>query len=206
MHSQSGIAIGPILFVLAILALIAAVVAAGGSGFSVAAIADRVSADTVSQANLILSKINECNIKYGTNGNYDGYPSSDPVEGTPVSQIGCTGDTPSGLSINLWTGARPTTLPPPTTGFTPWTYINTNSVGQGGTADGGRCIWIKPMGTGAVNDEGIVSGLTKAASKFSNATSFAPTAQVIYDPASPSQKFIVWVTMPIGAPDINCLP
>jgi hypothetical protein len=205
-HSQSGIAIGPILFVLAMLALLGAVLAAGSGGFGIASVADRVSADTASQANLILSKISECNLKYGTNQNYDGYPSSDVQDGTPVSQIGCKGDENQGLLPNLWTGARPTTLPPPTQGFSPWTYINTNSTGQGGVAEGGRCIWIQPTEVNPAADEGIVAGLTKAASKFTHSPIFSPMAQVTYNPESGTQKFVVWITMPTGAPDINCIP
>jgi hypothetical protein len=207
MHPEAGIAIGPILFMLALLAIIAAVVAAGSGGFSVASVADRVSADTVSQANLILSKINECNLKYGTNNNYDGYPKSDEQDGTLVSQLECVGDTGTGLSPNLWTGARPATLPPPTTGFTPWTYINTNSTGQGGVADGGRCMWIEPTGKNPLGDEGVVAGLTKAANKFTNSPVFSNTAQVTYNPESASQKFVVWITMPASdTPDPHCVP
>lgn len=202
--SSSGIAIGPILFVLAMLALLATVMTSGFGEFGTASVSDRISADTVSQANLIISKINECNIKYGTNNNFDGYPSSDTDEGTLVSQLNCEGD-PPGLQ-NLWTGQRSTTLPPPTYGFKPWRYINTNSAGLGGTAIGGRCIWTRPTAGNAASSKGVVDGLTKAANKFSNSPSFSSTSQVIYDPESASQKFIVWVTMPTGTPDENCLP
>jgi len=207
-NSQSGFAIGPILFVIALLAILGAVVAASsGGGFSVATVADRVAADTASQANLILTKINECNIKYGTNGNYDGYPSSDTTNGTLVSQLACAGDATQNLPSNLWTGARVAQMPPPTQGFSQWRYINTNSVGQGGTAEGGRCIWIAPTEKNPASDLGIVSGLTKAANKFTNSPAFSDTAQVTYNPESASQKFVVWITMPTsGTPDPNCVP
>ncbi len=92
---DSGIAIAAILFVIALLALIGGAIAAGGGGFTIASVTDRVSADMETQANLIRSKINECNLMYGTNANYDGYPSSDATNGTAVSALTCTGD-PSG--------------------------------------------------------------------------------------------------------------
>lgn len=202
--SSSGFAIGPILFILAMLALLATVMTSGFGDFGTASVADRVSADIVSQANLIISKINECNIKYGTNNNFDGYPSSDPDEGTLVSQLNCDGDS-AGMQ-NLWTGQRVAALPPPTYGFEPWYYINTNAAGLGGTAVAGRCIWTRPTAGNAASSKGVVSGLTKAASKFSNSPSFSATSQVVYDPDSTSQKFIVWISMPTGTPDPNCLP
>jgi hypothetical protein len=203
-RSNAGFAIGPILFVLAILSLLAMVMAAGTGDFGTAATADRVSADISTQANLIRSKINECNLMHGTSSNYDGYPSSDTTNGTAVSAIACSGD-PSGMQ-NLWTGSRPALLPPPTKGFGNWMYINTNATGLGGTATGGRCIWIAPTLPNPNTVSGIVTGLTKAATKFSNGTSFSSSNEVIYDPASASQKFVVWISMPTGSPDSNCIP
>jgi hypothetical protein len=204
--AEAGFAIGPILFVIAILALLAVVVSAGFGDFSAAGTTDRISADLTMQANLIRAKINECNIKYGTNANYDGYPSSDPSAGILVSAINCEGDTVGGQ--NIWQGMRATTLPPPTTGFGAWRYINTNAVGLGGTATGGRCIWTAPTMTDPNRNTASVAGLTKAASKFNTATSCTPNCprDVVYDPASPSQKFVMWITLPTGTPDSNCLP
>jgi type II secretory pathway pseudopilin PulG len=208
-HSQSGIAIGPILFVIAILGLLAAVMAAGFGDFGVASIADRVAADVQSQASLIRTKINECNIKYGTASNFDGFPSSDATNGTLVSALDCSGDQ-AGLQ-NLWAGERATTLPPPTTGFGQWYYINTNGIGLGGTPTGGRCIWIQPTGSNPSGNSGLIQGLSKAASKFTNQTTCNSAAtcgatEVIYNPASSSQKFILWISVPTGAPDSHCLP
>jgi len=145
MLPQSGIAIGPILFVLAILALLAVVIAAGFGDFGIAGVADRITADTQSQASLIRTKINECNVKYGTANNFDGFPASDATNGTLVSAVNCSGDAYVGIGSNLWSGARATTLPPPTTGFGPWYYINTNAIGLGGVPIGGRCIWKTRM-------------------------------------------------------------
>jgi hypothetical protein len=204
-NKEAGFAIGPILFVIAILGILALVVAAGFGDFSSAGTTDRITADMTSQANLIRSKINECNIKYGTNLNFDGYPQT-PASGL-VADVTCDGD-PVGEQ-NIWQGQRATTLPPPTGGFGPWHYINTNSTGLGGTATGGRCIWTAPSSSNPAGNPGIVSGLTKAASKFDNAASCSPNCprEVIYDPASVSQKFIMWITLPAGGPpDSNCLP
>lgn len=201
---NAGIAIGPILFVIALLAVLAAVASSGSGGFSTATITDRVAADTAAQANLIRAKILECNSMRGTDNNYDGYPSSDASAGTLVSALNCEGD-PTGMK-SLWSGSRVTMLPPPTSGFGPWHYINTNGSGLGGTATGGRCIWIQPSVSNPLNDKGIVEGLSKAASKFTSATSYTNTAEAIYDPSSTSQKFVLWITMPTGTPNANCTP
>ena len=204
MDPSAGIAIGPILFVIALLGILAAVMASGNGEFNTAGTADRITADIQSQASLIRAKINECNIKYGTDNNGDGYPASDPVNGTLVSAINCTGD-PTGLQ-NLWTGLRATVYPQPTKGFNQWYYINTNGSGFGGTATGGRCIWITPSLSSPSGNTGLVQGLTNAASKFTSATSYTGSSEVIYNPASASQKFVLWITLPTSSPNANCLP
>jgi hypothetical protein len=134
---------------------------------------------------------------------------SNNVTPTLVSALECQGDG-SGMQ-NLWAGARPTQLPPPTSGFGPWYYVNSNNAGQGGSADGGRCIYTQPTLSNPQNSAGLVDGLKKAASKFTTTTcnpTCSSTAENIYDPASTSQKFTIWITMPIGttAPDPNCVP
>ena len=202
---DAGIAIGPILFVLALLAIIGAVIAADPGGFSTSTVTDRVNADVQSQANLIRSKINECNALYTTNNNYDGYPPS-PANGELVSALTCEGD-PAGVQ-NVWTGNRATQLPPPSPGFQPWSYINTDDCTPqtgnclGGSYSGGRCIWTQPVNP----SNSFVAGLTKAASKFTHATSSDGTSEVNYNPASASQKFILWITLPTGTPDPHCVP
>lgn len=201
---QAGIAIGPILFVIAILGILAVVISSNIGEFGTAGVVDRISADIQSQASLIRTKINECTTKYGTNANYDGYPSSDASNGTLVSALDCTGD-PTGMQ-NLWSGLRATTLPAPTPGFGNWYYINTNGTGLGGAATGGRCIWIAPTTANPQNSTGIVQGLTKAATKFRSGTAYSAGNEAVYDPASTSQKFVLWITAPTGTPDSHCLP
>jgi hypothetical protein len=172
--SNSGIAIGPILFIIAILGLLASLMSSGGSEFTSVATADRVNTDIVSQANLIRSKINECNLLYGTNNNGDGWPASDPDDGTPVADLECAGD-PDGKK-NLWTGLRPSMLSPPTSGFNAWYYINKGAVG-------GRCFWTSPTGGNTV------AGLLRAKDKFSS-------QEVAYNSAGASQRFVVFITRP----------
>lgn len=203
---RAGIAIGPILFVLAILGILAAVLSVGSTDFSVASIADRLTADIPAQANLIRAKILECHLLYGTNNNFDSYPqTSDTVNGALVSSLSCTGDN-NGSGSNLWTGLRAAFLPPPSTGMNAWYYVNTNGVGQGGTAIGGRCIWTTPSVSNPSSNKGYVTGLTKAASKFTNSTSNDGASTVNYNPASTSQRFVVWITLPTGTPAANCTP
>jgi hypothetical protein len=121
-----------------------------------------------------------------------------------VSSLSCTGDAAGQQS--LWQGARPALLPAPTKGFNAWQYLNTNTAGLGGSAVGGRCIFTTPSIANASGNPGIVQGLSKAATRFSSGTTFDSTNEVIYDPGSASQKFIVWITIPTGTPDSNCLP
>jgi hypothetical protein len=206
---QAGIALGPILFMLALLGVIAAVMSAsGGGGFNVAGTADRVNADVSNQANLIRSKINECYMQYVTNGVNnsaapcagDAYPCSDQTNGSLVSSLTCPGDPLiSGAQQSIWTGLRVTLLPQPSTGFTPWFYMNAGDAG-------GRCIWTSPGSSTATtwtapangnNNSGVVEGLKLAAAKFSS-------QEASYIHASTSQKFVVFITRPTGTTDSHC--
>jgi len=197
--SDSGIAIGPILFVIALLGILAAVISAGSGSFSTAGVADRVYNDVLSQANLIRTKIGECNLKYGTNQNGDGYPSSDQTNGTQVCALACEGDPNTAMGgtdcangsltrQNLWYGIRATLLPPPTAGFNEWYYMNAGD-------SGGRCIWTQPSSTAT---EGVLDGLKHAATKFS-------TQEVTYAPGGTTHRFVVWITVPTGSADPHCV-
>jgi ABC-type dipeptide/oligopeptide/nickel transport system permease subunit len=191
LSSSAGIALGPILFILAILGLIATVMAAGGSsGFGTAGNADRVNADVSGQANLIRGKINECYMQYLLNGVNnssspcagDAYPCSDQTSGTLVSALTCPGDPlVSSSQQSIWTGLRVAQLPPPTRGFNDWYYMN-------GGDEGGRCIWTTSS-IGA--NTGLVAGLKLAARKFSS-------TELKYNSSSSSQKFVIFITPPTG--------
>lgn len=195
--SDAGIAIGPILFVVAMLGLLAGVMASGGtSSFGSAGVADRITADIVAQANLIRSKISECQMQYLVNGtNFgvapclnDSYPCSDQAAGTDVKDLTCPNDplTGGGAQQSLWSGPRFSSLPVATRGFANWTYINAGDAG-------GRCIWTTPASvSGAVTD-----GLTRAAGKFTS-------QEIAYDAGSGTQKFVVFITRPTGVADAHC--
>lgn len=185
LSKESGIAIGPILFVIALLGVLAMAMSSGSGSMNIAATADRVTADIVSQSNLIRTKIFECNLRYGTDNNGDGFPASDTTNGTLVSALVCEGDTNAGLPDNLWTGARPLQLPRPTAGFPAWMYVNAGT-------SGGRCVWTQPTSSGT----GISSGLANAARKFSS-------QEVLY--STTTQKFVVILTPATGTPNSNCL-
>ena len=194
--STAGIAIGPILFVLAMLGIIASLFASsGGSSLGSAGIADRITADIVGQANLIRSKISECQMQYLINStNFatgpdcvgDSYPCSDLSDGTNVADLTCPNDPKDGggNERSLWMGLRPASYPPPTQGFADWKYINAGAVG-------GRCIWTAPTGVSGA----IVDGLTRAAAKFTS-------QELTYN--STTGKFVVFITRPSGAVDSNC--
>lgn len=202
--SSAGIAFGPILFVLAILGVLAAVMASSMGSFTTAGKADRVTSDVAGQANLIRSKIHECQMQFEINAvdnssappwdspascAGDHYPCADTTNGTLVSALTCPNDPLSGGNQpSIWTGPRVGQLPPPTQGFDAWMYINAGDAG-------GRCIWTAP--TGGSTDTGIIAGLTAAAAKFSG-------QEVAYSAGSASQKFVIFITPPTGAADSHC--
>ncbi len=199
--SQAGIAIGPILFIIALLAVLAMAVAGGGGDFQTASIADRVAADIASQANLIRNTINNCNMQYQmalsmgspTTAGTDGYPAA--ASAADVNSLLCD---PMGTG-SLWNnGTNNILLPPATSGFNDWTYIN-------GGASGGRCIYTTPISPSTAS----TAGLIRAASKFNSAATATGTNEVLYDSSTasghnPNQKFIVWITMPTGSAVSNC--
>jgi hypothetical protein len=203
---NAGIALGPILFILAILGILAAVLGSGSTGFSTAGITDRIAAEIPSQANLIRSKINECNLMYGTTpGNYDGFPFSGAVS-IAISTVTCNGDPSTPVNLqNVWSGNRPSNLPPPTNGFGNWNYMNSNTDAvtvTGGTAPHGRCIWIKPTNpSGSITD-----GLIKSAKKFTTSAHNDGASEVNFDPTSTYKRFVVWISAPpaAGQEDNDC--
>ena len=174
--------------------------AAGNGDFQVAAGADRITADTVAQANVIRNTINECNLQYtlsvstgSINPTTDPYPLSNTSTGTLVSALVCD---PTGTG-SLWGAIL---LPPPTMGFNAWMYIDSSGNG------GGRCIWSSPSTSNPSSNSQVTTGLTRAATKFNSSTAYSASTEVIYNPASASQKFIVWITQPTGTANSNCLP
>jgi hypothetical protein len=203
-HSTAGIAIGPILFVIALLGILAMAMAAGSGGFGSAGVADRVTADIVSQVNLIRGQINGCQLQYITTAvdnstaapwasvtacAYDHWPCSDQTNGTAVINLTCPGDplTSGSQQPNLWTGPRAALLPQPTQGFNAWTYINAGDTH-------GRCIWTTPVSVGGTSNG---QGLARAAAKFSSQES-------AYN--ATTQKFVVFITLPSGSTNTNCVP
>lgn len=178
--ADAGIAIGPILFVLALLAIIAAVMATDSSSMGGAAREDTITAQLGSQASLIRSKFAECNMIRG------GWPAGDS-SGTLVSAVTCPGD-PVGQD-NLWTGARNTQLAPPPQGFNGWTYYDYAATG------GGRCVKIAPV---SGSDPATRNGIRRAAAKFT-------TQEADYNPAGAAQSLVIWITNPGGSPGANCV-
>jgi hypothetical protein len=214
--SQSGIAIGVILFALAIIAVIVVAMSATGNFSGNTISIDRTSAEVKSQGNLIRTKIVECfrngvemanveciNNTYipsqsaysrqalcGTGKTVSDlttlYPTS-TGSGTLVSDLDCP-SYGSGAQ-NLWTGQSAAMLPNPPTGFDPWVYVNAGDVG-------GRCIRIQPS-TGNATNDALKQGLVEASNGFSD-------LERIYNHNSGSQRFIIWITRPSGAGDANC--
>jgi hypothetical protein len=183
--SQAGIAIGPILFVIALMAVIGIAMSSSNNFTTSTITPDRVSADIKSQANLIRNKILECYTNGYDRGDLpDKYPAS-TGNGTLVEVLECPSYN-SG-SQNLWSGQSPASLPPPPAGFHKWYYVNAG-------VSGGRCIRIEPTST---SDLGLKNGLVQASTSFS-------TMELLYDTNSTTQRFILWITRPSGSPSADC--
>ncbi len=210
---DSGIAIGMVLFGLALLAVVSVAMGVGGNNNLSSVISiDRSTADLKSQGLLIATKIRDCfsngidnkkldcsNNTYipGTGWSRPGCSPIDPAafypassgSGTPVENLNC----PSfGAGIqNLWTGQVPALLPPPSSGFDIWYYVN---AGDGG----GRCIRTQPLAS-TVDDSSMRAGLLEASASFS-------ANEVSYVPTSTSQRFILWITKPAVIASPDCAP
>jgi type II secretory pathway pseudopilin PulG len=215
--ANAGIAIGPILFVLALLGIIATVMATSSGTYSSAAVADRVASDIVNQANLIRGKINECNLRCLNNKALDqdsagglpcpneSWPDSvtsgaNVASGTPVAvaNLRCPATLDGSDYGNLWLYPEPTQLAPMTSGFenNPWQYVNAGE-------SGGRCFWTKPN-TGN-NNSGIVEALQRLKEKkFTAYNVSTKQGELNYNPADPDQKFVIIITPPTGTLDSNC--
>ncbi|MBI3418869.1 MAG: hypothetical protein HY053_01875 [Proteobacteria bacterium] len=214
LSSQSGIAIGLILFVLAIIAAISVAFSVSGNFMGTTITPDRVAQELKSQAALIRTKITECYRNGVDNKNVE---CSGNIEVTPgvYSRSGCgTGKYPtdttvfyptssgSGTAIesvncpsygsgsqNLWSGQGSVFMPPPPQGFDHWYYVNAGD-------SGGRCIRIQPS-SGNATDSGIKSGIDIAASGYTS-------QEKVYDSAGSSQRFIIWITLPTGTVSADC--
>lgn len=201
--ASAGIAIGPILFILAMIGAIGVYMSSGNDSYTSASTADRVTSNIVSQANLIRSAINQCNLQYlsdislanSTPG--ESYPyGSATGTATAVSLLQCDPDL-KGTS-SLWSDK---TLPA-NPGFGDWTYYNA------GSTTNERCFYTIPTTMSAATTQ----GLTTAANKFNNATAWgtgtgqSKTAEVYYNPAGTTGKFVVIVTPPTTGNLTTCAP
>jgi hypothetical protein len=242
-NSESGIAIGVILFAIAIMAAVAIAMSAGSNSTSQTITIDRIASDVKTQGMLIVSKIRQCHSiwvddqrAYCDNGVLTGsgnsrtgdtacppaanapyyldcngidytknfYPQASSCPATPVvttttavTAIQCPAYEPSvpvdtgSAKKNIWTGEYPATLPAPSGGMDVWYYVN------GGDA-GGRCIRTQPLAS-TVSDAGVQNGLALAAKSFTS-------NEMVYQPASASQRFILWITPPSGTVVPGCQP
>lgn len=215
LSSESGIAIGVILFALAIIAAVTIAMSASNSMMSTSSVtAERIIAEVKSQGDLILTKIRQCYSEAVSdeqtscaNNAYDAVnltwsrPACSSIDrtayypagaspGVLVSSVTCPGYNSSN-GTNLWTGRTPSMLPPPSTGLADWVYVNAGD-------SGGRCIRIQPLPS-TVNDAAVRNGLLQAANGFG-------AAEYVYTPGSASQRFIIWVTRPSGSASADCAP
>ncbi len=173
-HSiRSGIAIGPILFIIAILAVLAGAISLSTGGSGSASMSDRINVELRTQANLFRAKVLECDMI--TRGNAGaGFPAT--PSGTPtMDRVDCPGDT--GSNKNLWTGPRPATFPVTPGGMQPWVYCNDGA--------GTICISICPITANAAATP-VRAALSRAVANFSG-------SEISYDSASTDQRISVFI-------------
>lgn len=179
--AQRGIAIGPILFIIALLAIIVMAMSSGMGNFGMSTTVDRIKSDVRGQANLIRSKVQECYMTTMGATSF-GYPDGPTPSGTKVIDLTCPGD-PTGQQ-NIWTGARPTSLPATPQNFSDWVYFNYNK---------GRCIRLTPAGA-AATQAAVQEGLTQVAKYFG--------PKEVYLNSSGDWSLSIWLT-PLATP-IRC--
>ena len=213
LSSESGLAIGVILFGLAIIAVVTIAMSAGSNTMGSSTITiDRVSSDIRSQADLIAAKIRQCyttavndEVSSCTNNTFSAgvwsRPSCNTIDRTTYYPVGASpGITVTSVicpgynntdATNLWTGKFPAMLPPTSNGLNPWYYVNAGD-------SGGRCIRIQPLAA-SVNDASVKAGIAQATNVYS-------ANEYVYTAGSASQRFIYWITRPSGAASADCTP
>lgn len=208
--ANAGLAIGVILFALALIAVVTIAFSAGNNFTGSTTTIDSVKANIKAQAVLITAKIQECyshgytakqaycdpNIEtspgvYSRSGcnpidKTAFYPTSSG-NGIAVSAITCPSYSTS--SNNLWTGQSPAQLPPAPKGFNDWVYVNAGD-------SGGRCIRIEPLASN-LNDAATKQGLIEASTSYT-------TQELVYNPNGTSQRYIIWITRPSGTASADC--
>lgn len=214
--SESGLAVGVVLFALALVAVIAVVMNAGSMMGNSTVTIDRISADIKSQGNLIISKIRQCYTNGVDNKVLDCSNNTYITTTSSWSRSGCTGTSPTDLTVyyptstgsgtlvsalncpsyaagsqNLWTGQAPSMLPPVSNGLGEWYYVNAGDTN-------GRCIRIEPQAA-TVNDTAVRAGLAQAVTSYG-------AQEYVYTPGSSSQRVILWITRPSGAASADCSP
>lgn len=182
MGITAGIAIGPILFIIALLGVIVAALSAGTGSWGTAATSDRIKADLRGQANLIRAKVQECYMATIGNAGFD-YPAGPTPNGTAVTAMTCPGD-PAGQQ-NLWSGKRPASPPATPKGFQPWVYYNYVS-----GSNPVRCIILTPSSAPGTD---VRNALAATAALFGTSE--------IYLNTGGDYSFSVWLT-PLDTPKV----
>lgn len=192
---QAGVAVGVILFVLAMLAVVATAYTASGNFTGSTITPERIGRELRAQADLIRTKINECYMNFKdidhsgvSHLNDTNFPASSGT-GTLVESLECP--TYGTGTKNLWTGQSSVMLPPPPKGLEKWVYRNAGAIE-------GRCIRIQPEAANA-SDNAFKQGMAEAAMAFSD-------LERTYSSPSPSQRLILWITRPSGTAHADCAP
>ncbi|NDE90167.1 MAG: hypothetical protein EB059_03380 [Alphaproteobacteria bacterium] len=218
---DAGIAVGVILFALALIGAMAVAMSSGNTMVGSTITIDRIAAEVKSQGQLILAKIRQCytsgladkQLDCSNNTLLNDNSTPDPSDDT-WSRIGCPPIVPIDTTLfyptSTGTGTLVEALDCPSysagsqnlwSGQSPAMLpppspglAKWTYVNAGDT--GGRCIRIQPAGTA---DEAMKAGLAQAARAFSS-------GELTYTAGSTSQRFILWLTAPTGTVSANCAP
>ena len=184
--AQAGIAIAPILFVIAIIGVIIAALSAGGNSLGGSAIReDKIIADIRGQIDLIRSKVDECvMLTRQSSAPQFLYPAYDNLNNAvAVSALTCPRE-----AASLWTGKHPASLPPVPNGFAPWQYMNHGNPDDG-ISPGGICISIVPLDATRASDPMLQAAMKSILKRFD-------ASEYTFD--STTQRLILWIKRPVS--------
>ena len=228
--SNAGIAIGPILFIVAIMAVIAVAVSSATGGFSTVLSADKIESEVFNQASLIRNKIIKCKAEFDLRRNLSSFsgkqlcPNPDgggfPVsleEGSRIDELMCSSLVQvlkdSGGECCFWQDDGCENLNVVSIGDSIWEdavppsgmsgfkpWKYINDIKNGG----GICFWIEAN----FKNDTVSEGFARAALKFRHSNSVADGIANYSEVIVSADKFIMWIVPPADEFKVNanCTP
>lgn len=189
LNAQPGIALAPLLMVIALIAVLVGALGAGANMFGANALnSDRITFELRGQIDQIRAKLDECIMLTRQQAVpqflYPGFDQLDTA--LNVADLNCPRDA-AGMQ-NLWQGARPSGLPAHPQNFTDWTYINHGDPDF--VSPGGICISIRPVDATTAGNDAVKAAIQAVLKRYS-------PDEYTYDPNSANQRLIIWIRRPL---------